>query len=391
VPLRILGEDLVLFRDDQERLGLLGLHCAHRGADLSYGRCEDGGLRCLYHGWLFDGASRCLEQPGEPAGSTFHQRIHQPAYRCQEVAGLVFAYLGPGEPPLLPSLAAWAAPPERRFFRRYFQECNYLQGNEGNLDPPHQSFLHRKLRPGGADGRGDGTRVIGTDVRNLTLYREDVCPTIEVEPTDYGLRIFVSRRAPQGGRFVRVLNFVMPSIAIVPGLAGAEGYTMNWHVPIDDTTHWKWQLTYWHSPPPGLEEARRQHELETTADGRMVRNARNRYLQDRGDLQTGWYAGMGPFFAVHDANATESQGAIQNRTQEQLGSGDEAIAVTRQIMLRALDELSAGTDPLGVIRDPARSWASQMGVTTALVPKSEDWDAWKARHRGAEPVLRART
>ena len=104
VPVRLLGEDLVLFRDDQERLGLLGLHCAHRGADLSYGRLEDGGLRCIYHGWLYNIHGRCLEQPGEPGGGEHRDQIRQPAYPCEERGGVIFAYLGPGEPPLLPGL-----------------------------------------------------------------------------------------------------------------------------------------------------------------------------------------------------------------------------------------------------------------------------------------------
>src|SRR5579884_2567691 len=94
LPVRVLGEDLVLFRDEYGRLGLLGLHCSHRGADLSYGRIEHGGLRCLYHGWLFDVQGRCLEQPGEPAGSTFKERIRHPAYPCREIGGLILAYLG---------------------------------------------------------------------------------------------------------------------------------------------------------------------------------------------------------------------------------------------------------------------------------------------------------
>src|SRR5215208_927266 len=110
LPVRLLGEDLVLFRDEDGRPGLLGLHCSHRGADLSYGRLEDGGLRCLYHGWLFDVGGRCLEQPGEPAGSTFHERIRHTAYPCQELGGVVFAYLGPGEPPLLPAYEPFAVP-----------------------------------------------------------------------------------------------------------------------------------------------------------------------------------------------------------------------------------------------------------------------------------------
>src|SRR5712692_6585710 len=125
---RSLGEELVLFRDEGGRPGLLGLHCPHRGADLSYGRLEDGGLRCLYHGWLYDVAGRCLEQPGEPAGSTFKEKIRHTAYPCQEAGGMIFAYLGPGEPPLLPAYLLMGVPAEHVFLRKYFQECNYLQG-----------------------------------------------------------------------------------------------------------------------------------------------------------------------------------------------------------------------------------------------------------------------
>ena len=142
LPIRLLGEDLVLFRDDQGRLGLLGVHCAHRGADLSYGRLEDGGLRCIYHGWLYDIHGRCLEQPGEPAGSTFHERIQHISYPCMEKNGLILSYLGPGEPPLLPNYEFFQADSDHASASKMFSECNYLQGNEGNIDLLHTSFLH---------------------------------------------------------------------------------------------------------------------------------------------------------------------------------------------------------------------------------------------------------
>src|SRR5919107_13480 len=129
LPVRLLGEDLVLFRDEQGQPGLLGLHCPHRGADLSYGRLEDGGLRCLY-------------QPGEPAGSTFYERIRHLAYPCQEKGGIIFTYMGPGEPPLLPGYEFLNVPDDHRVVTKIFQECNYLQANEGNQDPIHLSFLH---------------------------------------------------------------------------------------------------------------------------------------------------------------------------------------------------------------------------------------------------------
>ncbi len=114
LAVRLLGEDLALFRDELGRPGLLGIHCAHRGADISYGRIEDGGLRCLYHGWLYDIHGNCIDQPGEPEGSVFKDKVHQTAYPCQEKAGLIFAYLGPGEPPMIPAYEALEVPDEHR-------------------------------------------------------------------------------------------------------------------------------------------------------------------------------------------------------------------------------------------------------------------------------------
>ena len=144
LPVRILSEDLVLFRDDQGQLGLLGRHCSHRRADLSYGRVENGGLRCLYHGWLFDRRGNCLEQPCEPPAKRFCDKVHHPAYPCVERAGIVFAYLGPGEPPLFPAYEPFLAPRDHLLVTKIYHECNYFQANEGNLDPSHVSYLHRQ-------------------------------------------------------------------------------------------------------------------------------------------------------------------------------------------------------------------------------------------------------
>src|SRR4026207_1658847 len=133
LKVKILGEELVLFRDDQGRLGLIGLHCAHRGTDLSYGRIEDGGLRCLYHGWLYDVCGRVIDQPGEPGGGANKGAIRHLAYPCQGAVGFVFTSMGPGEPPLLPNYEFLTATPEKRTVVKAFYECNYLQANEGNI------------------------------------------------------------------------------------------------------------------------------------------------------------------------------------------------------------------------------------------------------------------
>ncbi len=276
LPVRLLGEDLVLFRDAQGEPGLLGIHCSHRGADLSYGRLEDGGIRCLYHGWLYDRSGRCLEQPGEPAGSTFHERIRHRAYPCIERAGVIFAYLGPGEPPLLPAYEFLTVPAENRFVTKLFSECNYLQGNEGNQDPVHLSFLH----------------FINTDAARESnqLQGRERAPRIECEPTDWGVRIYAVRPEGTDSRFVRISNAVLPNLTCFAG-GPRDGHSVNWHVPIDDTHHWKYTFLFRRGGPI---------DKQSTASGRAgadaayhpIRNKGNRYLQDREEQRTFTFTGM---------------------------------------------------------------------------------------------------
>src|SRR5437764_699326 len=218
LPVRLLGEDLVLFRDDDGKPGLLGIHCSHRGADLSYGRVEDGGLRCIYHGWLYDRSGRCLEQPGEPAGSTFHERIRQTSYPCHEFGGVIFTYMGRGEPPAFPAYEFLQNDESKRFVDKYHHDCNYLQGNEGNIDPVHLSFLHRFLREDVAFSRppqigpnGNGAAQVSRQSSNA-LYGRDLAPTLEIEETDFGIRIFSVRDAGEAGWYVRISNFIYPNL-----------------------------------------------------------------------------------------------------------------------------------------------------------------------------------
>ncbi|MDP6173944.1 MAG: Rieske 2Fe-2S domain-containing protein, partial [Rhodospirillales bacterium] len=181
LPVKIMGEEMVLFRDDEDRISLLDRHCCHRGSDISYGRMEDGELRYLYHGWLFDVDGKCVEQPAEPPGSTFKDKVRQRAYPCIERAGAIFAYMGPGDPPLLPDYQFPTAPDGHVHMNKLYQQCNYLQGNESNIDPTHTEYVHRPL--------------VDMDVPNETSSE--------------------SREDPQGS------------------------YTAHWHVPIDDYSHWR--------------------------------------------------------------------------------------------------------------------------------------------------------
>jgi len=374
VPVRLLGEDLVLFRDEQGQPGLLGIHCSHRGADLSYGRLEDGGLRCIYHGWLYDRNGRCLEQPGEPAGSTFHERIRHPAYPCREAGGIILTYLGAGEAPLLPNYEFLMAPDDRRTSSRAHMDCNYLQGNEGNIDPQHLGILHRINWRREDNGLGAGA---STD----SLYT-DSGPELQVEATDFGLRIFAVRGATDGRRYLRISNFIYPNLSAFPGGGRGEGYSVNWHVPIDDTHHWKFTISF--SRDDAFDRNRfRQRSDETLPNYHLTRTRDNRYGQDRNEMDTETWAGVGFNFVVHDKLATETAGEIQDRTQEHTTWSDKAIVMQRLELLKAIGDVQAGEDAPHIARDAAANYFPFLGAVDALIPASEDWrNEWK-RHYAA--------
>jgi len=373
---RLLGEDLVLFRDGDGRPALLGRFCPHRGVDLSYGRLEDGGLRCVYHGWLLAPDGACLEQPGEPAGSTYRARVKHTAYPCREAGGLIFAYLGPPPTPTLPTLPFIAGPPERSWATRLFVECNYLQGNEGNVDPQHLSFLHRFFQP-------DRDRV------SHALVQQDAAPAIEVEPTAWGYRIYAVRRLEGDEQYVRVTNFLMPnSSAFVGGppvdpkvepLPNGSYYKHHWHVPIDDEHHWKYEITVRVDGPVDGAYVARSYEAVDPWNPVLRRNLRNRYLQDREEQRTSTFTGIGRVFNDHDRMATETQGPIYDRAGEHLGVTDTAIIAMRRQLFAAIDDVGAGRDPLGVQHEGGADVFSELVALEDRLPAGVDFHSyWKA-------------
>jgi len=365
----IMGEELVLFRDDQGRPGLLGLHCSHRGTDLSYGRVENGGLRCLYHGWLYDIRGRVLEQPGEPGGGAQRDAICHLAYPCQESGGVVFTYMGPGEPPLLPNYEFLAVPEPQRTVTKIFYRCNYLQGNEGNIDPVHLSFLHQYLN----ESQAAHKRVVpGTQTTDNALLGRDIAPTIEVEVMDYGLRIYTIRGAGSEKCYLRITNFIMPNLSAFGGSTVGEGYAVHWHVPINNTCHWKYVFMF--SREKALtEDLRKKHRAEITPDYRLSREEANRYQQDRDSMQTKTFTGMGFNFQAHDAFATESQGRIQDRTAEHLVSSDKAIVAARKLLLNGIEDVKQGREPRHRLSDPKMNRFPHLMVISEVVPDSVHW------------------
>lgn len=377
IAVRLLSQDFVLFRDAQGTACMLDLHCPHRKADLSYGRMEAGTLRCVYHGWRFGGDGTCLEQPGEPAGSTYHTRTRQPAYPTREVNGIIFAYLGAGEPPALPDLPWLTAPAENSWATKLYHECNYLQGNEGNVDPQHLSFLHRTIEF--EEGPVRASHV---------LTGIDAAPQIDVEETAYGFRLFAIRDTGEGSKYVRVSNFIMPHGSAFPAgqvvdpakVALDENlhYSMHFHVPIDDENHWKYRIMFRLDGPVDVAFLDRT-QIEFTSDDSFerLRSSRNRYGQDRREQRTRTFTGMGRNFQDHDRYAVESQGRILDRTTEHLATTDKGVIAMRRQMLAAIETVRAGgnpplTDPL--VPHPCRD----LVVRSARVPAGENpHDVWR--------------
>ena len=382
LKVKILGEDLVLFRDDKGRAGLLGIHCSHRGTNLSYGRVEVGGLRCLYHGWLYDIEGRCLEQPGEPGGGEHRNDIRHRAYPCKEAGGVIFTYMGPGEAPLFPNYEFLKASADRLYVAKIFHECNYLQANEGNIDPVHLSFLHRFLEK--RDERYRGVRGVGESHYNLVA--RNIAPILDVELTDFGVRIYTVRGLQDGKSYLRVSYFILPNLSAFPGQTGGEGYSVNWHVPIDDAHHWKYTFVF-SSGAPLQKEIINRERSELTPDYRLGRNEANRFMQDREAMKTKTYTGMGSGFQAHDAFATTSQGAIQDRTDEHLVSSDKAIVAARKLMEKAIRDIQEGREPPHVIRAPSQNRFPHLLVISDMIPDTSDW---KEYTKNLEAEARAR-
>ena len=378
LAVKIMGEELTLFRDEHGRIGLLGLLCSHRGADLSYGRIEDGGIRCLYHGWLYDVNGACLEQPGEPEGSRFAEKVRQTAYPCVEVADIVFTYMGPGEPPLIPLYEAFTVPDSFRLSSKSYSECNYLQANEGNIDPVHLSFLHKFIDVGYVQARRPEkeTTVRGGGDTSFRVFG-NTAPVIEEHETTFGLRIPDRRQVDETKGYVRQRNFIMPNASAVPGGLRDDGHLIIWYTPIDNESHWRFTLGY--SRETAMDDkAQRSLGGQVDDNYRSLANKRNRYNQDREEMKTKTFTGMGSVFTAHDMFATETPGPIYDRTREHLGYTDKAIAAARRMLTDNIRKVEAGQDPVGVIRDPEANWFPDMVIVSEVLPLEVDWSGyWK--------------
>ena len=372
VRVKIMGEELVAFRDTEGRVGLLDPRCPHRGADLYFGRNEACGLRCVYHGWKFDVAGRCVDMPTMPPESTFRDRLRITAYPTREWGDFVWVYLGP--PALeaaLPELEFAVVPAAHRFVSKKLQQCNWAQSAEGGIDTAHFSFLHMPVSASDTE-RDEIMSRSSADRERTRWMRDDPRPAFEVVPFEVGLVIGAARRANPGRLYWRVSHFLQPNHGLAPNAFAGENYHGQTWVPITDELCWVYCYTW--NPERPLTGAERQRlcagqSVHAAVDERWVplRNRDNEYLIDRVDQKLRTFTGIRGI-SEQDACIQDSQGLIADRTREHLGPTDSAIVQFRRLMLRGARELRAGAEPAAAGNGAAYTVRSGSAVADENVP-----------------------
>ena len=349
VRVRLMGEDLIAFRDTRGRVGLIDEFCPHRLASLFWGRNEECGLRCVYHGWKFDVDGVCVDMPNEPPEYGFQNRVRTAAYPTREYGGMVWVYMGPPVPtPELPKLE-WARVPEaHRYISKRFQETNYLQAIEGGIDSSHSNSLHASVEA--FRGTGEFLAKVQASTSMRTKYHwMDRSPRFTVKKTDYGLVIAGRRNAEPDTYYWRMTQFLLPSHTMIPYQKGHSIHGHCW-VPRDDQTCWVWTIS-WNPEEPLSQEDREAISNETFVHAKVdpvtfrpVRNKENNYGIDREVQRTTTMTGIHGF-AAQDQALQESMGAVVDRTRERLGASDTAIIATRRLLLQEMRALAQGQEP----------------------------------------------
>jgi phthalate 4,5-dioxygenase oxygenase subunit len=348
VRVQLLSERLIAFRDSEGRYGLIDEFCAHRGVSLWFGRNEDCGLRCPYHGWKYDVTGQCVDLPSEPESSGFRAKIKLNAYPLIERGGVLWTYMGaPEHQPGLPEYEFALVPPAHNYVSKRSQYCNWLQALEGGIDSSHVSWLHR-------DALHSDPLMQGA--RGNQYNMGDMRPVFEIADHPAGLFIGVRRDAEPGTHYWRITPWCMPAFTMIAPRGNHSVHGHFW-VPIDDGNCWAWSFDY--HPTRALTEA----EVAAMRDGKgihtrtipgtyiPVANRDNDYLMDRSGQRAGrTFSGVSGI-AMQDASLQESMGAIIDRSREHLTTTDNGIIMARQRLTRAARALAEqgmappGTDP----------------------------------------------
>lgn len=337
-PIRVglLGERLVAFRGPSGDVGLVKEHCPHRGASLVYGRNEEGGLRCLYHGWKVNAKGQVVETPAEPKDSTFASKLCHVAYPVREAGGIVWTYMGPPElEPPFPTYPWLGLPKDKLLVVKLFQDTNYLQGVEGDLDPAHPNYLHRDFL------LDDAASWAGAGWKSISDLMQDGAPTIECERTPYLMRVGAIRStASREVNYVRTAEWVAPFYAYIATGPHESRLFKAWH-PIDDNRCFTFYIHYHPDAPLDRDAiyANWGHRTSPPEFGSEATLA-NMHLQDRSLMSTNFSGMIGA--AQQDRAVQESMGPIYDRTCEHLGTSDKAVVFYRRLLLRLLRDLEEG-------------------------------------------------
>jgi phenylpropionate dioxygenase-like ring-hydroxylating dioxygenase large terminal subunit len=382
---RLLGEDLVAFRDSAGRVGLVDHACPHRGAPMVFARNEEGGLRCVYHGWKFGVDGRCQEMPAEPADSPMRKRMTIKAYPVHERNGILWTYMGVDAepPPALPEIEWNLVPQSHCVVSLRVQECNWLQALEGEVDSAHASILH---------GRSDGGAI------NRWRQGDDLAPSFEVQQREAGLSIAARRKDGAEQHYVRVNQFLLPFWTLVPPQAQYPELSGHAWVPIDDEHTLALMFSY--TPDRPFYEKSRQlfkegykgretgHHSEGAYEPRpptmpfpnyWSRYHRGNAFQFSPALQARHNAGM-PGLWMEDAACQSGVAPIYDRTKEHLGTSDAGIARVRRLLLDSVRRLGQGEKPPSATR-PESFMVRAVSIT---IPAGGDWAALGGEHMKAE-------
>jgi phenylpropionate dioxygenase-like ring-hydroxylating dioxygenase large terminal subunit len=387
-PLRLalLGERLIAFRDTGGKIGIFDHRCPHRCASLFYGRNEEGGLRCIYHGWKFDAEGNCLDMPNLPAAQEFRDKVKARAYRAAERNGIVYVYMGERQaaPPPLPMLEAMLCPAGELSIVCRQRECNWLQALEGDIDTSHFSFLHT--------GK---IKAEDIDPGHLERFQfTDRAPRYHVKRTDWGAMYAAYRPAESGYTYYRFAHFAMPFWTLFPNGPIADNIIAQGWVPMDDTHTMVFTFTWTRKTPvigtlktgepfPLLD--RLMPTLPNTTDWlgrwRSVQNSENDYQIDRNAQRTISFSGIAGVFS-QDSAVTESMGAITDRALETLAPSDVMIATTRRQLLDAARALRETGRVPPLVDDTETAFEARSG--DLIAPESQPWlEAYQAAIRQA--------
>jgi phenylpropionate dioxygenase-like ring-hydroxylating dioxygenase large terminal subunit len=378
IRVRVLGEDLVAFRDTSGQVGLIQNNCPHRGASLFFGRNEEAGLRCVYHGWTFDVDGTCVDMPNVPAESDFLTKVVATAYPTVDRGGVLWAYLGPRrEPRPAPPELEWThVPASHRLVTKRIQACNFLQNVEGEVDSSHVSFLHSR------NAAADSAGIRSNDTRfNLPNYMaRDRTPRFFVLPTDYGVLIGARRDAETDSYYWRITQFLMPSYTMIPAPVGTP-VSFTGATPMDDETMMGFTVT-WHPERPLTDAERAQIEawtgVHTEVDAKTfvpLRNRDNDYLIDRALQRSGKsYTGIRGI-REEDLAVQESMGGVCDRTTEHLGSADLAVIAMRRRLLDAMHALAERDE---VPYEALHADSYRVRSAALVLPREVEWQAGAA-------------